>query len=266
MSADARPCPLCGRYERRLRYYEDPFRIVRCLSCQFVFLENPPGEESLYEEYYADPSPENFGSGDPVLAELFAINQQRAALISSFRAGGRLLDIGCGRGFFLRTALERGFRAEGIDVSRRAVDFANRIAGVRASTDSLDTLAERGERYTIITAWHVVEHFLNPVEELAKIRKLLGDDGELFVEVPNLRSMRFMLARAKWRGGDHPRYHRSFFDAGTLRKALMRGGFSRMRRIPLSYRLQRRNRLYETGKRVLNSVALDSFLCFRAGP
>jgi 2-polyprenyl-3-methyl-5-hydroxy-6-metoxy-1,4-benzoquinol methylase len=51
---------------------------------------------------------------------------------------------------------------------------------------------------------HVLEHFVNPYEVLAQIRSLLKNGGVCVIEVPNLRSLKFMLAKTKWKGGNHP--------------------------------------------------------------
>jgi len=40
--------------------------------------------------------------------------------------------------------------------------------------------------FDVITLFHVLEHFVNPYEELIQILELLNDDGILIIEVPNL--------------------------------------------------------------------------------
>lgn len=199
-----RSCPLCGNRDTRLWQKEGLLLLVRCRVCSLVYVGNPPTEKTLYEEYYAGTDPlitdYNPESGDPALAELSAINRQRIALIRKLAPAGRLLDVGCGRGFFLKTASSAGYLASGVDVSERAVVYARTVARVDASTDSLQSLAARGKQFDVVTAWHVLEHFTDPLGELRVIRTLLVDGGLLVVEVPNLRSLRFTLARHKWRG------------------------------------------------------------------
>lgn len=264
-----RPCPACGSVEARTKYLEPPFRVVQCGSCSLVYLANPPDEPTLYEEYHArtQAAVDSYRSDshDKNLAELYAINAQRMAMVMSAKSSGKLLDIGCGRGFFMKTARESGFQVSGIDVSNNAVGYARDILGLVVSTDSLDQLISRREQFDLITAWHVLEHFIDPIGTLRSIRTLLAENGICFVEVPNLNSLKFQLARNKWEGGNHPLYHRSFFTSGTLHRAFLNAGFSAVKRLQLSYRIPGRSAAYGAGKRLLNALSLDAFLDFRAG-
>jgi len=268
LAENVSPCPLCRERAAHLWRKVETFLLVRCATCSLVYLGNPPDERALYEEYYSGQEPAladyRPDSGNSALAELAAINQQRIRIIRKMKPSGRLLDVGCGRGFFLTMAESVRYRASGIDVSERAVAYASSIVHAEASTGSLQTLVTEGEQFEIITAWHVLEHFPDPLGELNRIRSLLSPGGLLFVEVPNLRSLRFMLAREKWRGGDHPRYHRTFFTAHTLRLMLEKARFKNVRRLPLSYSLPARSPLYTLAKRVSNAFAADAFVDFVA--
>jgi SAM-dependent methyltransferase len=229
-----------------------------------VFLGNPPDETQLYEEDYggADPEAEAYraGSSHKHMAELYSINQQRLACLRSLKPHARLLDIGCGRGHFIKLAHETGYDAQGIDVSARAIGYAREQFGLRAEVRRLEEIVEAGEQFDLITLWHVLEHFADPYAALRQIRSLLRRDGLCVIEVPNLRSLKFMLSKSKWNGGNHPFYHRTFFTGRTLKDAFTRTGFSGARRLRLSYRIPGRSRLYDSSKRFFNLLALDAFL------
>jgi len=87
------------------------------MECSLVFLGDPPDENSFYEhdhthirldfqEYVPD-------STDPDITGEYAINEQRIERVLWFKSSGKLLDIGCGRGYFLKSASENGFNAYG---------------------------------------------------------------------------------------------------------------------------------------------------------
>ncbi len=263
-----RACPNCGSAICKTKLIEPPFHLVQCRQCALVYLGNPPDQNNLYEDYYAA---SNFSANDyrldssvPALAEMCAINSQRLQWIQKFKMQGRLLDIGCGRGYFLKTAQEKGFEASGIEISARAVEFACHQMRVNAEVKTLEELRDTSEEFEVITLWHVLEHFHDPFDALQRVRKLLTDDGVCFVEVPNWHSLKFMLSRNKWQGGNHPRYHRSFFTAKTLARALHKGGFSRWQRLQVSYRLPGQRIFYWLVKRASSAYALDAFLTFAA--
>ncbi|MBN1999442.1 class I SAM-dependent methyltransferase [candidate division KSB1 bacterium] len=258
----SRPCPACGESKHRIKFIKGEYHIVRCSACSLVYLLNPPQETALYDEYYKDikfdPSLYRADSPDSALGEYFAINQKRLKTIKTFKSGGSLLDIGCGKGLFLKTARDFGYQVQGLEVSNQAARFARqefgfpvRVGDVAESEDSL---------YDIITLWHVLEHFIDPLEKLRQIRRLLKPGGFCFIEVPNLYSLKFMLSRRKWVGGNHPRYHRTFFTAQSLGAMLRAAGFTRVRRLLLFYHIPGRFRTYGFLKRGMNLLAMDAFL------
>lgn len=263
-----RACPNCGSMDSRLRFTEPPFRIVQCRTCDLVYLVNPPVDGQLYDEYYKSNSLLSLeyrpDSTDSRLRELHAINTQRVSRLRRLKPEGRLLDVGCGRGFFLKTAAEAGYDVYGIDVSERAVTFAREAFQVPAGTETLENLVTEGASYDVVTLWHVLEHFVDPYEALSRVYALLTSGGWVMLEVPNLHSVKFRLARNKWEGGNHPRYHRTFFTAATLRRALEKSGFESVTRLQVSYRIPGRSKAYEAFKRASNLFAWDAFLQFAA--
>jgi len=248
---------------------EAGYRIVRCSGCNLCYLANPPLEAVAYDEYHESPAPTPIDAYRPespnrALAVSWHLNQRRVALLKHWAPEGPLLDVGCGRGFFLRTAADAGYAAYGVDVSGVAVDFARTELSVEAGTESLAELIERRRTFRVVTLWHVLEHFLDPFAVLRQVRELLEPGGCCFIEVPNVNGAHFRLSRRRWQGGNHPRYHRTFFSTRTLADALRRNGFSDVRRLSLDYQLPGRGRGTEIVKRILNRAALDSFLDFVA--
>src|SRR5450755_3673097 len=106
------------------------FDIIHCALCGFrhaVPLPDPAALEREYREtYYAEEKPTFLAHAgeDQEWAEL----AQRDRLESFERllptARRRILDIGCGPGFFLKTARERGWTVHGIEPSRQAAEHA----------------------------------------------------------------------------------------------------------------------------------------------
>jgi ubiquinone/menaquinone biosynthesis C-methylase UbiE len=263
-----RLCPDCGSLNRVTKFIEPPFRIVKCCNCALVYLGNPSDDGLIYEEYYGSHEPDGrkyrANSDDPSLAELYAINMERIVRLKKMKPVGKLLDVGCGRGNFLKIAQDHGFNVQGIDISKSAIEYARKHFGVNADDSTLDDLVSTDARFDVITLWHVLEHLVEPFNYLLQVRSLLKDEGICIVEVPNLNSLKFQTARHKWKGGNHPLYHRTFFTVSTLRRALLKTGFQSVRRLRLSYRLPGRNRIYEGIKAALNVVGMDSFLAFVA--
>jgi len=262
-----RNCPNCNSSEYKIYLTEGEFKIVKCSNCSLVYLLNIPDESEIYEDYYQI----EFTKDDytkyskfPHLAEIYAINDQRLYYLKALKIKGSLLDIGCGTGLFMHTARNYGYDVSGVDVSKTALAFAKESFGLDVSTDSFDELISSGKKFDIITLWHVLEHFANPVEELKKIKQLLNPEGVLIMEVPNLNSIKFKLSKTKWKGGNHPLYHRSFFTDKTLKETLRLAGFDNTKRLKISYELPGKSVMFNTSKDVFNLFAMDAFLDFAA--
>ena len=265
-----RNCPNCGCKENKLKIKEEEFLISQCLNCGLVYLLNPPDEKDIYEDYYKiEFTGEDYtlNSKHQFLREIFEINTQRIDLISNsiddFKQK-KFLDIGCGSGLFLQTCKSKGIKAIGIDVSEKALNFAKDSFGVEVYQKSPDELISENKKFDVITLWHVLEHFLNPVVELKKILMLLNNDGKVIIEVPNFNSIKFILSGNKWKGGNHPLYHRSFFTSQTLKNTLELSGFSKVNQINFSYNLKNKSAVYNLSKKFFNTFSADAFLNFIA--
>jgi len=265
-----RPCPNCKSRENTLRIKEEEFLVVRCKSCGLTFLLNPPDESIIYEDYYQIEFKGDDYSEDSSFAhlrEIYEINEQRTGLIKKIVNGSenfKLLDIGCGSGLFLKSCKDAGLQGEGIDVSNNALNFARDEFGLNVYNKTTEDLINEGKKYDMITMWHVLEHITEPVVELSRMKELLSPNGYLLIEVPNLNSIKFRMSGKKWKGGNHPLYHRSFFTSRSLSETLNKSGFTNVKRINFSYPLSNKNFFYNLSKIIFNVFSADAFLNFTA--
>ncbi len=258
-------CPFCSLPRRRIILTTDGMDLVKCRGCGLIYLKDVPDERVLYEDYHEctgfDPGDYSVNSVHPNLKALWHINQQRIEVITRHRNSGALLDMGCGSGAFMLTAKKAGFDVFGIDVSEKAARFAREELNLNVTSKNINELTGQ---FNVITLWHVLEHFLNPVAELVKIHNKLCTDGVLIGEVPNWNSIKFQLSGKKWKGGNHPLYHRSFFSSQTLRKTILKAGFSKCKLIHLPYTSSGKKGPYHFLKKAFNSIHRDAFLAFAA--
>jgi 2-polyprenyl-3-methyl-5-hydroxy-6-metoxy-1,4-benzoquinol methylase len=140
---------------------------------------------------------------------------------------GRLLEVGCGNGGFLRAAASRGWEAVGLDFDHNAVRQANSIPGVSARVQELSEANYPPNSFDAIVMNNVIEHIWNPVETLSKCRELLRCGGRLVMITPNISSMGHRIFGRYWRGLEPPR-HLFLYDARPLRSLCQRVGFRRI--------------------------------------
>jgi 2-polyprenyl-3-methyl-5-hydroxy-6-metoxy-1,4-benzoquinol methylase len=136
--------------------------------------------------------------------------------------GGRYLDIGCGLGDMVVAFGSLGMKAQGVEVSKAAVEIARR-RGLDVYQGTLQDAGFPEETFDTVTLYHVLEHVHDPVDLLRAARRVLRRDGELLVVVPNIGSMMFAVLKDMWTNVDVPR-HIHHFTPDSLRATAGRAG------------------------------------------
>jgi 2-polyprenyl-3-methyl-5-hydroxy-6-metoxy-1,4-benzoquinol methylase len=201
---------------------------VRCSSCGGIF-------SNLTEQTYERARHNAWDEASPTVSALGFYGEARARAHAEFldhhppAGNGRLLDVGCGLGFFLDAARRRGWEVRGIDTSPSWVQAANR----RLGRDVVELGGvEQGSfppgSFALITAWDVIEHVFDPVSFLLALRGLLAPGGRLFIRTPNIAYCYPVYAARRWLLRQDvelgPTNHVVYFSAGTMRAALARAG------------------------------------------
>ena len=152
-------------------------------------------------------------------------------MISRFKAGGKVLDIGQGTGELLNYLKMKGWEVTGIEPNESARKFASENYGIAVYDEAeLDRLGKKS--FDLIQLWHVLEHVQDLGERMQQIRKLIKDDGVLIIAVPNLDSPDFRFYGEKWAALDVPR-HLYHFTSGTMSILLEKWGFKLVKEFPL---------------------------------
>jgi SAM-dependent methyltransferase len=148
---------------------------------------------------------------------------------------GRLLDMGCGLGFFVRAvAAHPGWEAHGCEISEAAVRYANEVLSQpRVVRARLAEAPGAKASFDVITMWDVLDHILEPDVLLRRCHELLKPAGLLFIRTPNIaihlpraRLKKLVLGERPGRSYLMARDHFHHYAPGTLRRLLERNGFS----------------------------------------
>ena len=143
-------------------------------------------------------------------------------IFNTKRQPGRLLDVGCGNGEFLRFADRYGWHVVGVDFDESAVSEA-KSSGIDVRLGDIHVI-DSDERFDFISLSHVIEHVYDPVDLLHSCFDMLNEGGVLWLETPNIESLGYALYNSNWRGLEAPR-HIMLFNQATLRQMLLQSGF-----------------------------------------
>jgi SAM-dependent methyltransferase len=119
-----------------------------------------------------------------------------AFLCRSFQGcNGKLLDIGCGPGFWLRQEIFSHFTFRlGIDSSLAMVQLATR-AGVPAMLADAHSLPLESNQFDAVIVIHVLEYSPNPLQFLTETRRVLRPGGRCCIITKNKFGLPWLWAK-----------------------------------------------------------------------
>lgn len=205
--------------------------LVRCPRCALVRVDPfPKAEEVLVQYdtgYFQDPER---GYLDYVADEAVYRREFRRRLHVIRGAGGRgvLLDVGCASGGLLAEARDAGFEPSGIEPSEGMARRAHQRTGCPVHAGSIDDALLPAAHYDVITLFDVLEHLVDPLAALNKMRNALQPGGLVAVTVPDFGGL---WARATGRNWPFvtPWEHVLYFTRRTMRRTLHAAGYRRVR-------------------------------------
>ena len=135
---------------------------------------------------------------------------------------GRLLDVGCASGKFLRQMREVGWDVAGIEIDPEAAARARAVTPRIVEGDPA-TVSFPPASFDLVTAFHVLEHLPDPLGALGNVLRWLAPGGLAIVEVPNIAGVGGAVFGRHWCGLDFPR-HLVHFTPRTMRAMVDRAG------------------------------------------
>ncbi|MEW6209075.1 MAG: class I SAM-dependent methyltransferase [Acidobacteriota bacterium] len=221
------PCDLCGSrsarelYTARDRLGNSTFFIAQC-QCGVLRTLPQMTEQELAAFYPAD----YWGEEEPSMDWIKSSQKEKTRFFDRCRlAGGRILDVGCGAGFFLRALDQSLWNCYGVEISRDAASLARRALGYdRVFAGALKEAAFENSFFDAVSFWSALEHTNEPRATLTETRRIMKTGGTLIVQVPNAASYQARWFRGDWFALDAPR-HRYHFTHKTLDHLLRETGF-----------------------------------------
>jgi 2-polyprenyl-3-methyl-5-hydroxy-6-metoxy-1,4-benzoquinol methylase len=195
--------------------------LVKCRECSFVFMRAIPTLTEL-ENHYSTYSYGGEKFLSPVTVKSYNIILDE---FEKYRKNNRILDVGCGVGFFLEQAKNRGWDVYGTEYSKKAIEIC-REKGIDMKEGVLVSDDFDISDFDVITSFEVIEHINNPVDEIEEIKKLLRKGGLFYCTTPNFNSLLRFYLKDAYEFINYPE-HLSYYTKTTLTSLLQNAGFKK---------------------------------------
>ena len=219
--SDVTTCHFCQSRKFKKLWDKDGFTYLKCLNCQIIFVTPLLKKESIDEIH-------SIGHPHKKKQDILKYNYKnyKKALfkkMNTYHKIGRLLDIGCGKGYFIASARENGWESIGIDLSPFDIKFATEELNQKAISGELFSANFPDNYFDVITLFDTIEHLRDPALYLKEIFRILRPGGLLYLETPNFNSFPRRLWNRRW-SVFFP-WHFYYFTPKTLKNILSQFGF-----------------------------------------
>lgn len=202
-------CPLCK--SPAYRVFEGmsgyvlgtKYDVYECSNCNSSFVDPMSnlkeeydliyGKENVKDAvynyyYYVASGVKSVKNPLKVLSEYTAIywGVLKAFKDSDVKEGVKILEVGSGLGYFTYALNKAGYKAEGLEYSDTATDFANSFFGNTYTCGTIENYAKNNkEKYDVVVATEVIEHVESPESFIGAFLEVLKPGGKIIITTPN---------------------------------------------------------------------------------
>lgn len=236
-------CPLCRINISENSYREiyisklnnEEYKLYHCPNCELEFW-SPLRTVSDFYEQEGEEAYELFHSG------LRRMPYWQKPFFKYFPLkSGRILDVGCGDGVFLKEAQKNGFEVWGLDFDRKSIKISQEKFGLKNTyaislKDFAEFASKQNIKFDVITFFEVLEHQDKPEEFINILKGLLKHEGYIAGSVPNRDSIILKMERKQYYG-DFPPHHFLRFSKNVIENFFKRRAFLNIETFLINYPL-----------------------------
>jgi 2-polyprenyl-3-methyl-5-hydroxy-6-metoxy-1,4-benzoquinol methylase len=120
-----------------------------------------------------------------------------AQLMQKYNCSGKILDVGCAAGFFLKGFQMNGWECSGLEPNSTMAEYGNKELDLNISVGSLESF-NSNEQYDLVSLIQVVGHFYDIDIALENVYRLLKPGGLVLVESWNRASLVAKIFGKSW--------------------------------------------------------------------
>ncbi len=227
-------CNVCNEMPHTKYAHKNTYTVYQCIQCKTLKIHPIPSNcKDIYCEDYFSGASQGFGYVDyeadkEAMKNVFIkytqyIDRYFYSKNTKNRSNKLLLDIGAATGYFMKIAIDAGYKVTGIDISAVASEKGKKN-GLNIFPGTIETFYSRSKKFNVITLLDVLEHVEDPRRHIKLCAKMLDKDGIIVINTPDSGSPFARLLGKRW----HlivPPEHIYYFNRKSLIKLLDEEGF-----------------------------------------
>ena len=235
------PYPHCLSEENKVVYDFGKWKITECKDCHLMYLTPFPTVEELSkiynEEYYLnknfyDVQENNLYGYTDYITERFTKQLHYRDIVAEIKRflpkdkemRTRLLEVGCGLGFFLDVASDYSFDVTGIEFNEHAIEFIKKKYAFEVRSGELVKGMFEDTTFDVVAMFDVIEHLRNAFTTLEIIHDILSPEGIFVLTTMDSRSLVSRLLGKRLEDFRRTREHLLFFSRETITNILANYG------------------------------------------
>jgi len=232
------PCRICGSMhtERIKKIYD--FHVIFCRDCELRFVHPVPTEE-FSKQWYSEQEKKKRWNNDLNLAIEANHKQNKQTYETYFatisentelRGGEKVLEVGCFDGLFLKKFADIGYECKGIDLNRYFIEYGRQKYGLDLECGTIFDFNFPEETFDIVIFNQLLEHLPDPIRFLVEVRRILKNNGVVFLSVPNCGALIYHIEQRFLDDSIGTRFlevpnHLYYFSKKSLELAIHKAGF-----------------------------------------
>lgn len=234
-------------------------QIVKCSQCGLMFTSPRMKREFIWQGYSEAVDAHYAAQAEERIA---TFNRTLDTIERYVPSRGKLLDIGCAAGFFLKVAKDRGWTVHGLEPNRGLAEWGRRQYNVTIQTQDFLEAELPLATFDVVTFWDVLEHVPDPRAYIRKTSQILKPGGFLFINYPDTGSLPARIFRQRW--WFISPVHIFYFNQNTLKRMLESENLSLVKHtrhwqtLGLGYLVKR----FEAYSRALSKIGFTALRAF----
>lgn len=182
-------CPLCESRENERRFVEGEFSLLRCETCDLLFIDPYPSDKDVRERVIDGSAEAADLAGaleDRYDAEVAFYSQYFDDIFKHCSDASSVLEVGCGTGRLLELMSDAGLQAEGVELDPARAEAARTRTGCKVHVTPVEELKAEN-KYDVITLINVLSHIPSLSDLFDAFNHLLSDQGKLIIMAGEMR-------------------------------------------------------------------------------